>query len=165
MSSVVHMLDVQARGRGSFSFVAKRNCSIAPLPLCALFAALAGVSLGIALGWAIIGGAWPVLPFAGLEMAALALAFFCYARRVGDFERITLDDGKLVVEVRARDRVMRYEFNPFWVRLVMGGGQPTRLALRSHGRELEIGRYLDDDDRRRLAVELARLLPPVQHKN
>jgi uncharacterized membrane protein len=30
----------------------------------------------------------------------------------------------------------------------------TRLALRSHGREIEVGRYLDGGGRRRLAREL-----------
>ena len=165
MSSVVHMLDAQFSGPAGFSVLAKRNCSIAPAPLCALFIALGGVSLGIAAAWGLIAGAWLVLPFAGLEVGALALAFVWHARRVGDFERISLEDGKLVVEICEHSRVERHEFNPRWARLVVAPGQDARLALRSHGRELEIGRHLDTGDRRRLAAELQRAMMPRHDKN
>ena len=159
------MLDAHVSGSAGFSVLAKRNCSIAPVPLCALFLALGGVSLGIATAWGLIAGLWLVLPFAGLEVGALVLAFVWYARRVGDFERISLQDGKLVVEICERSRVERHEFNPQWARLVVAPGQDARLALRSHGRELEIGRHLDSGERRRLATELQRAMPPRHDKN
>lgn len=163
MSSVAHMLDAQFRGSESFSFLARRNCSIAPLRLCALFLALAGVSLGIAVAWAFIAGAWLVLPFAGIEILALGLALLCYGRRSGDYERISLNGGILVVEVCELGQVRRYEFNPLWVRVVTGGPD-VRLALRSHGHELEIGRHLDAAARRRLGAELRRLMRPRQYQ-
>ena len=36
---------------------------------------------------AAIAGAWLILPFAGLEVAALGIAFVVYARRFGDDEK------------------------------------------------------------------------------
>jgi len=50
-----------------------------------VFALLAAVAIGIAIGFAAIG-AWLVLPFAGLEALALAIAFFAMARRIADDE-------------------------------------------------------------------------------
>jgi uncharacterized membrane protein len=38
-------------------------------------------------------------------------------------------------------------------------GDGSRLALRSHGRELEIGRYMNDEQRLDLARALRRRLP------
>ena len=51
-----------------------------------MFALLAAVAIGIGIGFAAMG-AWLVLPFAGLEALALAIAFFAMARRIADDER------------------------------------------------------------------------------
>jgi len=55
---------------------------MSPAGLAVAFAALAAIPLAIGAGFAMIG-AWLVLPFAGLEVLALAVAFFVYARRAG----------------------------------------------------------------------------------
>ena len=100
-------------------------------------------------------GAWPILPFAGLEIAALAAAFYVNGRHAADYERIAFEGGMLVVEVRVGERSHTHRFNPHWVRLVASGGErDLRLALRSHGKELEIGRHLDAPGRALLAAEV-----------
>ena len=60
------------------------NFSISPKALATAFALLAAVTVAIGIGFAVLG-AWMVLPFAGLETIALALAFFAMARRAGDY--------------------------------------------------------------------------------
>ena len=42
------------------------------------------MTVAIGAGFAVLG-AWMVLPFAGLETIALAIAFFAMARRAGDY--------------------------------------------------------------------------------
>ena len=59
------------------------NCSISPAGLLGVFAALAIVSLAIGIGFA-IAGAWLILPFVGLEIVALGIAFVACVRRFGD---------------------------------------------------------------------------------
>ncbi len=59
-----------------------RNCSISPAALLGSLAALAAVTLAIGIGFSLLG-AWPVLPFAGLEVLALAIAFVVHVRRIG----------------------------------------------------------------------------------
>jgi len=59
-----------------------RHCSISPAGLLGVFAALAFVTLAIGVGFAIVG-AWLILPFAGLEVLILGVAFVAHARHVG----------------------------------------------------------------------------------
>ena len=55
---------------------------MSPAGLFGVFAALAAVTLGIGIGFALCG-AWLVLPFAGLEVLALGAAFVLHAREIG----------------------------------------------------------------------------------
>ena len=80
-----------------------RSCSITPVAFATVLALLGGVSLTIGVVFAALG-AWLVLPFAGLEVVALAAAFRVYARRAADWERIEIGAGRLQQAVWARRR-------------------------------------------------------------
>jgi uncharacterized membrane protein len=149
-------ITLQSVGSGpEFSLTMKRNCSVSPQALVWLLAFTACLSFAIGIGFALFG-AWPVLPFVGLEVAALGLAFLANGRHATDYERIALRKDALVVEIRDADRVEAVQLNPQWVKLVASRRrQDVRLALRSHGREIEIGRHLDAPGREALAAALA----------
>jgi uncharacterized membrane protein len=137
-----------------FSLTVKRNCSISPRALGLLLALTACLAFAIGVAFALYG-AWPILPFAGLEIAALAAAFYLNGRHAADYERFALEAGQLVVEVRDGEQVATHRFDPQWVRLeVSASPRDVRLALRSRARELEIGRHLDAPGRERLAREV-----------
>lgn len=155
------MLDARDTGDKAARYLARRNCSISPRALIGFFCALALVSILIALTFSLFG-AWPVLPFAGLELIALACAFVCYARHATDYECIEVQRGGISVEVCDGDCRQCYRFNCEQARLEVCE-QPlrTRLFLRAHGKVLEIGRFLGLEDRRRLAEELRRWLKPA----
>jgi uncharacterized membrane protein len=138
-----------------FSRVARRNSSLSSNGRLLVFAFIFAVSIGIALGFALLG-AWLILPFAGLEMLVLYLAFRYIDRRAGDFERIAIAGDRVEVEIREAGRLERYELNRCWARLVGAGRE--RLALRSHGREIEIGRHLNAEQRLALGREIGRHL-------
>jgi uncharacterized membrane protein len=57
-----------------------RNCSLSPAAFAGALALPAIVAMSIGIGFAVMG-AWPILPFVGLELLALVAAFLCYARR------------------------------------------------------------------------------------
>ena len=159
-------IKLQSVGSGpEFSLTMKRNCSVSPQALVWLLAITACLSFAIGIGFALFG-AWPVLPFAGLEVAALGLAFYLNGRHASDYERIALQKDALVVEVRDADRVAALQLNPQWVKLVASRRrEDVRLALRSHGREIEIGRHLDAPGREALARVLAGRLDRAGHVN
>ena len=145
-----------AASESGFDFTIKRNCSISPQDLLRVLAFVACVSLGIAVVFAFLG-AWPVLPFAGVEVLAIAAAFYLNGRHAADYERIAIDNGKLVVEASDAGRIQRHEFNLPWLRVdERRRGGELHLLLRSPGRELEIGRHLDTERRASLAVHLRR---------
>lgn len=135
-----------------FSRIARRNNSLDSTGRTLVFAFLFVVSVGIAGAFAALG-AWLILPFAGLEMLVLYLAFHYMDRHAADYERVAIDGDRVEVERHEAGRTQRFEFNRCWARVV-ATGDGGRLALRSHGRELEIGHYMTDAQRRDLARAL-----------
>ena len=152
MTAGVHYSELTSAA--GFSRVARRNNSLTSTGRLLVFAFIFAVSIGIASAFALLG-AWLILPFAGLEMLVLWLAFRHVERRAGDFERIAIAGDRVEIEVCEAGRHESHELNRCWARLVGDGG---RLALRSHGREYEIGRYLDDEQRLVLRREIGRHL-------
>jgi len=130
----------------------KRHASSLDLRLLAfVFGSLAVFSVVIAAGFA-MAGAWLIIPFAGVEIAALGAAVVMILRRAGDFERLAFSGDHILIEVRERGVARQFEFHRGWARLVTG--ETGSVALRSHGRTVEIGRYCCAEGRRALALEL-----------
>ena len=106
-------------------------------------------------------GAWQGNVFAPLfalvESAAVAVAL-SVAWRAGDrSERITLDTSSL--EVQSLPGRGSTRFQSYWVRVLLEPGNGRqRLLLSSHGRELEIGAFLGDQERVELSKKLMVLL-------
>ncbi|MGH8159153.1 MAG: DUF2244 domain-containing protein [Rhodanobacter sp.] len=106
-------------------------------------------------------GAWQGNVFAPLfalvESAAVAVAL-SVAWRAGDrSERITLDTSSL--EVQSLPSRRSTCFQSYWVRVMLEPGNGRqRLLLSSHGRELEIGAFLAEQERVELSKKLMVLL-------
>ena len=119
-----------------------------------MFAALAVAVIGIGVGFAMVG-AWLILPFAGLEVIALGVAFVLQARHATDYERIELAQGRLRIEVSEAERIAHHELDARGTRVEMQGPQ---VVLCGAGETLKIGRHLDDEARVRFAAELKKRL-------
>ena len=120
--------------------------------------ALAGSVSAVGL-FAVLAGAWPILPFAGLEVALLWLAFRCLARHDGDFEQLELEGDRLRWQSRVAGRCEAWEANAAWARLlVRDAGGRCSLALRYAGKTLCIGGLASEASRRRWAEELSQRL-------
>jgi len=135
----------------------RRNCSIAPAQLAALYASLCAVSLGVA-GFFWTHGASLVLPFAAIELVAVGAAFLVYARHAADGERVCLMPRTLVVEQETGGRLVRREFARNQVRVEARGGAPDLIEVRGGGQAVQIGRYLRADLRPSLAREIRQAL-------
>ena len=151
-------MDYVAGGEtADYVFTARRNNSLSSSGRLLVFGFILTVSLGIAAAFSVIFGAWPILPFAGIEMGVLYLAFRYIDRHAGDYERITIRGDSVAVEVREGTGVRRFELSRYWARVVCER-EGTRLALRSHGREIEVGRHLCEEQRLEMARDLVREL-------
>jgi uncharacterized membrane protein len=141
-----------------YTLIFRRNDSLSPSGRRWFFGSILVVSFGIATAWA-LKGAWYVLPFAGLEMAVLYLALVVLARHGEDHEVITIEGDRVVVERTRMGKTVRHEFNRHWARVVLAGaGSKSALWMRSHGREVEIGEFLTDEQREAAAIDLRRRL-------
>lgn len=138
-----------------FRFYSRANCSLTRRERKNAFLLMAATVLLIAsvFGWL---GYWVVLPFAGLEIGVLAWVFDYLGKHSGDYESIRIRDDEILVVRRQGRQVERHALNCQWARLVLAraGQGRVRLTLRSHGREIELGTFLTDEARLRLAEEL-----------
>lgn len=113
-------------------------------------------------------GFWPVLPFAGAELMAVAAAVWVSLRRNRYREVVTVSEDQVGIEF---GRVggdgqggasSRIEFPRGWVRVGIESGarrnDPNRLCLSCSGQRVEIGRCLTDEERVALAARLKELL-------
>ncbi len=115
---------------------------------------VAATTLGVAAGVAALG-AWPVMPFAGIEVALVALAFHIVRLHDADFERVEIVGHEVRVERREASCVTRFVAHQPWARLVVReSGAHCSLGLAYAGRTVPLGRLLSDEGRRRLAEEL-----------
>lgn len=126
------------------------------------FSFACSLSMAVAIGCLWLG-AWPVLTFTGLEILLLAVCLCLVARRAEDYEVISIRDDS--VEVRQGSltkQERRCSFPRAWARASLQhhatGWYPSRLTIRSHGREVEVGRCLNEEERDRLARDLSEFI-------
>ena len=147
---------VAGENTADYVYTARRNNSLTSSGRLIAFGFLLTVSVGIATALSLTLGAWPILPFAGMEMIVLFAAFRYIDRHAGDYERITIRDNSVEVEVRDGGSIWRVELERYWARVTHA--DDGSLVLRSRGREVELGRHLREEQRSAFARELRREL-------
>lgn len=142
---------------GGWQWSLKRNCSITPVQMCTVLGTLALLSFAVAaFFW--VNGATLVLPFALIEVVALAVALVVFARHAADTERISLDGPELRVEWEQGGRVETAAFSREWVRVEPVDGDGSLLRVFGQGREVLVGRHIRPDLRPLLAREIKHAL-------
>jgi len=117
--------------------------------------------LGIGVTCALVGLPL-VLPFAGLEVIVLGVALYLSAVRGSVREVIRITEAAVVYEAGRATPVVTCTFPRHWARVVLekppGDWYPGRLLLRSHGRQVEVGGFLEEQERRHLGLKLRNAL-------
>ena len=141
-----------------FSVVSRRNSSLARHERWTAFGLAAAASFAVAVAFAGVG-AWPVLPYAALEIALLALAFVWVERRAGEWERVTVAGDRVIVERAGRGRLARREFNRWWLRVELdeARARAPQLLPRYAGEAMHFGSALPPARRVEVARALKRL--------
>lgn len=142
-----------------YCVISRRNDSLDRRRRWRVFAFLAGVSLTLALAFA-VAGAWLVLPYSLLEIACLAVAFAVVERRARDWERLTVTGDRVIVEGFVRGRRRLREFNRRWLQVEVRPqgleGKP-QLTLWFAGEAIQFGEALSPGRRVEVAKALRRL--------
>jgi uncharacterized membrane protein len=117
--------------------------------------------LGIGVLFALYGY-WPVLPFAGLEVIVLGIAFYRCLSRSQLREVVTIGSEVVSVEKGRQQPQQRWECPRAWARVVLERAPiawyPRRLTVAFQGRRVEIGQFLNEEERGVLADELRQAL-------
>lgn len=142
-------------------YVVMPNQAMSWRALLLAYLGIATVSLSIGLCF-YVKGLTLILPFCGVEILALGAALYVCARRGGVRQVILINDDRVVVESGRQEPENRVVFSRSWVKVILERSwncwYPSRLLLRSHGRQVEIGMFLNEQERQGLALELGRAL-------
>lgn len=137
------------------------RCSLTSGSATAFVALVGGTTFAVA-GVFAAEGLWPVLPFAGLEIALLAWAVRASLRDGSKRETIAIDEDWITIR---RTGPAGEHFSVFprhgsrvTLRTPQTALHSSRLVLESRGRVCEVGRFLTEDARRSLAVRLKQLV-------
>lgn len=142
------------------TIVTKPNNSLSPRGLALLMISIAAITATVALGVS-MSGAWLVLPFAGLELLAFALALHHIYLHYEDFEKISLIGNELIIEKHHYKNSEKFTFQRYWAKVALRNGTDgtNGIFISSHGKEVEFGsRYMDDTQRIAVARQLKQQL-------
>ncbi len=134
------------------------NRSLSPRGFVAFFgvtAVLTAVPMLAVLGSPAV---WAVLPFAGVSFWGLWLAVGRNNRDAQALsEELVLTADRIAITRLSPQGRQEWQANPHWVRLTLhaqGGPVPDYLTLKGSGREVELGAFLSEGERRALHAEL-----------
>lgn len=140
------------------------NCSLTARTATYFLIATGGLTLLIAFVLT-LKGLWPILPFAGAEVALLVWATRHSMRKGRDREILEISDAEVTFETLRNEQRETTVFPRHWARVKLHAPQqglhPGRLTIESHGRACEVGRFLTEDERRGLGARLKQLIGNV----
>lgn len=111
--------------------------------------------------YAVIGTAvlWGILPF---MLAATAALYYALRRNQRDRQitetLIVSPDTTRLIRTNPKGDCQDWESNTYWVRVACherGGPVPYYVTLKGNGREVEIGAFLSEDERKALYSDLS----------
>ena len=146
---------------GDASWVLKPTRSMTWPQAKRFVAAVAVASFGIGFFF-LMRGLPLVLPFSGLEVVAVLVAFWVVLREGEKTEVVTVSDDSLIIERGRREIESRIELNRFWVTVDLQSSRyryhPSKLLIVSKGETVELGRFLTDAERESFARALINAL-------
>jgi len=107
-------------------------------------------------------GLWLIFPFAGLSVGFLLLCFYLRVRANFNTEVITFDENTVVVERGHYHAEKSWRYQRLWTKIFVKKsatlGYPKQIFIRSHGKELELGSFLNNKDKEILIKELQNII-------
>lgn len=138
-------------------FVLHPHRSLSSRGFLILMSVLCAVSFVAGIVFCFIG-AWPVTGFFGLDVALIYWAFKANYRAGRAYELVDLTPEVLTLtRVSSTGEREKVEINPYWARVNLATDHAdgrTCLRIVVQGRELVLGQFLNDDERRDLADAL-----------
>ncbi len=119
-------------------------------------------------GFFLVTGAWPIGLFLGIDFVALYVAFRMNYRSGRVREEVVV--SRTILSVRKFNpagRMVEHRFNPFWVRFRVNRHEEfgiTSMYVAGEGRLIDVGSFLNPDDRESFANAFRRALATVTQR-
>lgn len=137
------------------------NCSLTAAGALLFFGSICLFSLVYALFF-VLRGYWPVLAYWALEMLALGLALRASMRHGKHTQTLLITDSQISLVTLSRHGAQKQEFARHWTRVKLRSPPRrlgvSKLTIESQGRECEVGSFLTEEARLRLAQRLRQLV-------
>ena len=147
------------------------NCSLKPAGAVLFFGSICLFSLVFSLVF-VFQGFWPVLPFWAVEMLALGAGLYVSMRRAKYTQTLLITESRISLVTRSRRGAQKQEFARHWAKVRLRSPQrrhgTSQLTIESRGQAIEVGSFLTEEDRCRLAERLRYLVggmnesPPLE---
>ena len=155
------ILELEATDSRESGLIVMPNQAMPWASLVKIYAVMSVVILLIALVFTFKGYVL-VLPFAGLDILLLGFALYTSARFGEQKQVIHLEAETIRVEIGTGKPEKQIKFPRYWAKIELQASPhkwlPSRLVLRSHGEEVELGEFLNEQERKGLADLLKRHL-------
>lgn len=142
-------------------YVLRPNRSLSWRQNLGAFAGLCMITLATVVPLAAMGF-WLVLPFAGLELLVVGIGLYGVICRCHECEVICVAEDTIRIERGRRGPRERWVLTRPWARVVLKAcpreWYPSQLLIHAQGRTVEVGRFLVEDERKKLAGDLRRSL-------
>ncbi len=155
------MVNAQLRQEGEHAtliLMPNNSASWQQIQVFLLSLALVMMVIALSFAWA---GAWLIVPFAGLELAAVVIGFYYVSLVNTTKEVITFSTDEIKIEL-GRSRVQHCTcLQRAWTRIIIS--QSTKplaipsILLKCKSRSVEIGAFLNADDKKILIQHLKKL--------
>lgn len=107
-------------------------------------------------------GLWLVFPFTGLAIGFLLFCLYIRLRANSNTEVITFDKDTVVIERGTYHAEKSWKYHRLWAKIFVKKpdtrGYPKRIFIRSHGKELELGSFLNKKDKELLIKNLKHII-------
>lgn len=110
----------------------------------------------------LLQGLWLIAPFSGLEVLALLACLYLCARSNIQTEVIKFSPDKVIIEQGRTFAEKTWEYHRTWAKIFVRKnrriGHPDQVVIRSHGQEVELGSFLNGDDKETLVKKLRNII-------
>jgi len=107
-------------------------------------------------------GFWVVFPFAVLEIGFLFICLYLRLRANINTEVITFDENSVIVERGCYHAEKTWKYHRMWAKIFVKKpvtrGFPKQIFIRCHGKELELGSFLNKKDKEILIEDLKHIV-------
>lgn len=149
------MVSVEKKNKSNYLISLSPNSSLEGIARIIFLASITFVCGGIAIMFYFFG-AFMILPFAGIELTILFIAFYLSFRWSSKKEKIYISQEMVKIEkgVNRADYLWE-EFRTFTsFQIKKDANEIIRLSFRSKGEDVFVGDFLNNDDKKKLKDEV-----------